>query len=30
MTPLASALERGPIVLDGGLGTLLEANGHDL
>ena len=30
MTPLAAALERGPIVLDGGLGTLLEASGHDL
>lgn len=30
MTPLASELERGPVVLDGGLGTLLESRGHDL
>jgi homocysteine S-methyltransferase len=28
--PLQDAAERGPVVLDGGLGTLLEARGHDL
>src|SRR3954468_11321010 len=27
---LSEAAERGPVVLDGGLGTLLEARGHDL
>src|SRR3989337_2554218 len=27
---LIDALGRGPIVLDGGLGTLLESRGHDL
>lgn len=30
MTTFADALMAGPIVLDGGLGTLLEARGHDL
>jgi homocysteine S-methyltransferase len=30
MTDLAAALRAGPLVLDGGLGTLLEARGHDL
>jgi homocysteine S-methyltransferase len=30
MTALASALAHGGVVLDGGLGTLLEARGHDL
>ncbi len=30
MPTLAEALERGPVVLDGGLGTLLESRGHDL
>lgn len=30
MTSLADALAEGPIVLDGGLGTLLEQRGHDL
>lgn len=30
MTSFASALAAGPIVLDGGLGTLLESHGHDL
>jgi len=28
--PLHEAAERGPVVLDGGLGTLLEARGNDL
>ena len=28
--PLAAALARGPVVLDGGLSTELEARGHDL
>ncbi|WP_322410499.1 homocysteine S-methyltransferase [Microbacterium invictum] len=30
MPTLAEALTRGTVVLDGGLGTLLEAHGHDL
>lgn len=30
MTALIEALTRGPRVLDGGLGTLLESRGHDL
>ncbi|MET1042791.1 MAG: homocysteine S-methyltransferase [Microbacteriaceae bacterium] len=30
MTSLADALARGPVILDGGLGTLLESEGHDL
>lgn len=30
MTSFAAALATGPIVLDGGLGTLLESHGHDL
>ena len=31
MTPtLANAMAAGPVVLDGGLGTLLAAHGHDL
>ncbi|MDY0909942.1 homocysteine S-methyltransferase [Microbacterium sp. CFBP9034] len=30
MTGFADALAAGPVVLDGGLGTLLEARGHDL
>ena len=29
-TTLANAMAAGPIVLDGGLGTLLAAHGHDL
>src|SRR5438270_8237453 len=29
-TSLAEALARGPVVLDGGLATELEARGHDL
>lgn len=29
-TPLATALERGPLVLDGGLSNQLEAQGCDL
>ena len=28
--PLATALAAGPVVLDGGLATQLEAQGHDL
>ncbi|WP_210508750.1 homocysteine S-methyltransferase [Naasia sp. SYSU D00057] len=28
--PLEEAVQRGPVVLDGGLGTLLEARGNDL
>lgn len=30
MTSFTDAIAAGPIVLDGGLGTLLEAHGHDL
>ena len=30
MTSLAAAIENRPVVLDGGLGTLLERRGHDL
>ena len=30
MTTLAEAVATGPVVLDGGLATLLEAHGHDL
>lgn len=30
MTSLAAAMARGPVVLDGGLATQLEAQGHDL
>src|SRR5918993_5992680 len=30
MPTFTDALGAGPIVLDGGLGTLLEAHGHDL
>lgn len=30
MTSFAAALAAGPIVLDGGLGTLVESHGHDL
>lgn len=30
MTSLAAAVAAGPVVLDGGLATLLEARGHDL
>lgn len=30
MSSFTDSLEAGPIVLDGGLGTLLEARGHDL
>lgn len=30
MTSFADALAAGPVVLDGGLGTLLESHGHDL
>ena len=30
MTAVRTALAAGPLVLDGGLGTLLEARGHDL
>lgn len=30
MSSFSDAVARGPIVLDGGLGTLLEAHGHDL
>jgi homocysteine S-methyltransferase len=30
ITPLAEALRQGPVVLDGGLATELEAQGHDL
>ncbi|CAN5422003.1 homocysteine S-methyltransferase [soil metagenome] len=30
MTSLAAALARGGVLLDGGLGTLVEARGHDL
>lgn len=30
MSTLPEALQRGTVVLDGGLGTLLEAGGHDL
>jgi homocysteine S-methyltransferase len=30
MTTLAQAIAAGPVVLDGGLGTLLAARGHDL
>ncbi len=30
MSTFVTALESGPIVLDGGLGTLLESRGHDL
>ena len=30
MSSFTDALATGPIVLDGGLGTLLEAHGHDL
>ena len=30
MTTLSEAIESGPVVLDGGLGTLLEARGNDL
>ena len=30
MRTLVDALAAGPVVLDGGLGTLLEAHGHDL
>lgn len=30
MTTLAAALAAGPVILDGGLATLLEARGHDL
>ncbi len=30
MTALAAALDAGPVVLDGGLATLLEQRGHDL
>ena len=30
MTSLSDAIEAGPVVLDGGLGTLLEARGNDL
>jgi len=30
MASLADALEAAPVVIDGGLGTLLEARGHDL
>ncbi|WP_166870646.1 homocysteine S-methyltransferase [Salinibacterium sp. ZJ450] len=30
MTSLVDALAQGPVVLDGGLGTLLESEGHDL
>lgn len=30
MSSFTDAIEARPIVLDGGLGTLLEAHGHDL
>ena len=30
MTTLQQAMATGPVVLDGGLATLLEARGHDL
>ena len=30
MSSFTDALATGPVVLDGGLGTLLEAHGHDL
>ena len=30
MTTLRRAVSDGPVVLDGGLATLLEAHGHDL
>ncbi|MEO8262071.1 MAG: homocysteine S-methyltransferase [Pseudolysinimonas sp.] len=30
LTPFASALQTGPVILDGGLGTLLEARGNDV
>ncbi|WP_404434184.1 homocysteine S-methyltransferase [Microbacterium lacus] len=30
MSSFTEAIEAGPVVLDGGLGTLLEAHGHDL